>query len=46
VNASDLRGNRDRVSGEFEGNRGELYQYSCTVNPGNGDIRNVDIRRR
>ncbi len=45
-NANDLRGNRDRVTGEFEGNRGEWYEYSCTVNGANGDIRNVDIRRR
>ena len=42
----DLRGARDRVVGEFEANRGELYEYSCTVNTANGRVRNVDIRRR
>jgi hypothetical protein len=46
INVEDLRGNRDRVEGEFEGNRGQWYQYSCTVNGANGDIRNVEIRRR
>lgn len=46
INTEDLRGNRDRVAGEFEGNRGQWYQYSCTVNSANGDIRNVEVRRR
>ena len=42
----DLPGARDRVVGAFEGNRGERYVYSCTVNSNNGRIRSVDIRRR
>jgi len=46
VNAEDMRGNRDRIDGEFEGNRGEWYRYSCTINSANGDVRNVEIRRR
>jgi hypothetical protein len=46
TNIDDLRGNRDRVEGSFEGNRGEQYDYTCTVNTNNGNIRNVDIRRR
>jgi hypothetical protein len=46
ANVDDLRGNRDRVVGGFQGNRGEYYEYTCTVNPVNGNIRNVDIRRR
>lgn len=43
---NDARGNRDRVVGSFDDNRGGQYDYSCTVNPNNGNIRNVDIRRR
>lgn len=46
ANVDDLRGNRDRVVGGFQGNRGEYYEYACTVNPVNGNIRNVEIRRR
>lgn len=46
ANVEDLRGNRDRVVGGFQGNRGEYYEYACTVNPVNGNIRNVEIRRR
>jgi len=46
ANVDDLRGNRDRVIGGFQGNRGEYYEYACTVNPVNGNIRNVEIRRR
>lgn len=42
----DLRGNRDRVEGFFQGNRGERYEYSCTVNTNNGRVRAVDVRRR
>ena len=41
-----MRGNRDRIVGSFEANRGERYEYSCTVNENNGRIRNVEIRRR
>ena len=46
TNLNDNPGNRDRVLGSFEGNRGEQYNYSCTLNSDNGRIRNVDIRRR
>jgi hypothetical protein len=42
----DLRGNRDRIVGSFEGNRREQYDYACTVNLNNGRIRAVDVRRR
>lgn len=46
ADSDDLRGARDRVNGEFVGNRGERYFYSCTVNTNNGRINSVDIRRR
>ena len=46
ANVDDMRGARDRVIGSFEGNRGERYDYSCTVNTNNGRINAVDIRRR
>jgi hypothetical protein len=46
TNVDDVRSNRDRVVGSFEGNRGEFYDYTCTVNTNNGNIRSVDIRRR
>jgi hypothetical protein len=45
-NIDDQRGSRDRVIGSFQGNRGEQYDYSCSINTNNGDIRSVDIRRR
>jgi hypothetical protein len=46
TDTNDLRGNRDRVSGEFNGNRGERYEYSCSVNLANGEVRNAEVRRR
>jgi hypothetical protein len=46
TNVEDARGNRDRVTGYFEGNRGEEYAYSCTINTNNGRIRDVTVRRR
>jgi hypothetical protein len=46
ADVDDMRGNRDRVMGTFQGNRGEQYEYSCTVNENNGRIRSVDVRRR
>jgi hypothetical protein len=42
----DRRGANDRVIGSFEGNRGDVYDYSCSVNTNNGRIRSVDVRRR
>ena len=46
ADVADMRGNRDRVMGTFTGNRGEDYEYSCTVKENNGRIQSVDIRRR
>jgi hypothetical protein len=46
TDVDDVRSNRDRVVGSFEGNRGEFFDYTCTVNTNNGNIRSVDIRRR
>ena len=42
----DNPGNRDRVVGVLEGNRGELYDFSCTMNVNNGNVRDVQLRRR
>jgi len=42
----DNPGPHDRVGGTFEGNRGERYEFSCTINTNNGRVGNVDIRRR
>ncbi|HYO80590.1 MAG TPA: hypothetical protein VES20_04250 [Bryobacteraceae bacterium] len=46
MDRNDARGNRDRVLGEFEDQRGDLYEYACTVNAANGDVRRVNVRRR
>jgi len=46
INIDNQPGARDRVIGLFEGNRGEQYEFACTVNSMNGRVRNVDIRRR
>jgi hypothetical protein len=45
-NVQDNPGNRDRVIGVLEGNRGELYDFSCTMNLNNGNVRDVQLRRR
>jgi hypothetical protein len=46
TNIDNFRDTRDRVTGTFEGMRGELYDYSCTLNINNGNVRAVDIQRR
>jgi len=46
TNANDSRGNRDRVGGFFEDGRGSRFEYNCSVNLNNGDIRSADVWRR
>jgi hypothetical protein len=46
TNVDDRPGPHDRVIGSFEGYRGERYDFACTVNLNNGQVQNVDLRRR
>ena len=46
VNTDNNAGSRDRITGTArEDGRREVYSYECRVNPKNGNVRNVRVRR-
>jgi hypothetical protein len=46
INVDDRPGRNDWVVGTVRNGRGDAFNFSCSVNIGNGSVRSVDVNRR